>query len=78
MGIEMLATINEEKAIENIEKGVDGRSTIVQSKPPLVRLETRGIPFGAKILPKNSTKRDAPLFEHRKGRPGNGGEKNVE
>ena len=60
----------QEKAISDMEKVVDGRSTIVHLKPPLVNVQSRGRAFGAKYLRKNSAKRDASLFDHRGGRPG--------
>nr|CCA25848.1 Pc21g00130 putative [Albugo laibachii Nc14] len=76
--IEMLPATKQEKVISDIEKVFDGCSTIVKLKPPLVNVQPRGRPFGVKNLIKNSVKRDASLFEHREGRPENGGVGNVE
>nr|CCA22470.1 Pc21g00130 putative [Albugo laibachii Nc14] len=50
--IEMLPETKQEKAISDIEKVLDGRSTTVQLKPPLVNFQSRGRLFGAKNLPK--------------------------
>ena len=43
---------------------LEGRSTVVELKDPMVHTETRGRPPGSRNLPKISTKRDLSKLEH--------------
>ena len=63
--IEMVPARKREKVISDIEKVLDGWSTIVRLKPPLVNVQPRRRPFGAESLPKDSAKRAASIFENR-------------
>ena len=66
----MLPEQEQERAILNVKKVLDGRAAVVPIQPPLINLQPRGRPVGAKNLPQKSTKRDASLFEQMEDRSG--------
>ena len=52
----MLPELEQERAILNVEKVLDGRIAVVCIQPPVINLQPCGRPIGVKNLPKKHEK----------------------